>query len=99
MLAVAQSIFDFYFKTFWWDEVRNATSYQLQMADGETFIEIYSGSEPSYQFNPPDGKGLYRVRARNDNGFGPFGEILEQWYYAVLPPASNLQISETEIEP
>ena len=91
--------FDFYFKTFWWDEVRNATSYQLQMADGETFIEIYSGSEPSYQFNPPDGKGLYRVRARNDNGFGPFGEILEQWYYAVLPPASNLQISETEIEP
>ena len=24
---------------------------------------------------------------------------MEQWYYAVLPPASNLQISETEIEP
>ena len=33
------------------------------------------------------------------NGFGPATEDLEQWYFAILPPSSNLQISDTEIEP
>ncbi len=91
--------YDFIGKTFWWDVVNHATSYQLEKKEGEGYTEIYAGSETSFHYVPADGQGFYRVRARNMNGFGPATEDLEQWYYAVLPPASNLQISDTEIEP
>ncbi len=91
--------YDFIGKTFWWDVVSHATSYQLEKKEGESYVEIYSGSETSFHYIPADGQGFYRVRARNMNGFGPATEDLEQWYFAVLPPASNLQISDTEIEP
>ena len=99
-LSVPQNfIFNFMNLTFYWDVVSHATSYQLEKKEGEGYTEIYAGSDTSYQYNPPDGQGFYRVRARNMNGFGPVTEDLEQWYFAVLPPASNLQISESEIEP
>ncbi len=91
--------YDFIGKTFWWDVVNHATSYQLEKKEGEGYTEIYAGSETSFNYIPPDGQGFYRVRARNMNGFGPATEDHEQWYFAVLPPASNLQISDTEIEP
>ena len=95
----ANFFYDFIGKTFWWDVVKHATSYQLEKKEGEGYVEIYAGKDPQFQFTPPDGQGFYRVRARNMNGFGPATEDLEQWYFAVLPPASNLQISDTEIEP
>jgi len=91
--------YDFIGKTFWWDVVNHATSYQLEKKEGDEYVQIYAGKDPEFQYTPPDGQGFYRVRARNMNGFGPATEDLEQWYYAVLPPASNLQISDTEIEP
>ncbi len=95
----ANFFYDFIGKTFWWDLVSHATSYQLEKKEGESYTEIYSGNDTSFHYVPSDGQGFYRVRARNMNGFGPATEDLEQWYYAVLPPASNLQISDTEIEP
>ena len=91
--------YDFIGKTFWWDVVNHATSYQLEKKEGESYTEIYSGSETSFHYVPSDGQGFYRVRARNMNGFGPATEDLEQWYYAVLPPASNLVINDTEMNP
>ncbi len=91
--------YDFIGKTFWWDVVSHATSYQLEKKEGESYVEIYAGSDTSFNYIPADGQGFYRVRARNMNGFGPATEDLEQWYFAILPPASNLQISDTEIEP
>ncbi len=91
--------YDFIGKTFWWDVVSHATSYQLERKEGDGYVEIYAGSDTSYQYTPPDGQGFYRVRARNMNGFGPATEDLEQWYFAVLPPASNLVINDTEMNP
>ncbi len=95
----ANFFFNFMNLTFYWDVVSHATSYQLEKKEGEGYTEIYSGSDTSFHYVPSDGQGFYRVRARNMNGFGPATEDLEQWYFAVLPPASNLQISDTEIEP
>ena len=97
--APANFRYDFIGKTFWWDVVSHATSYQLEKNEGESYVEIYAGSDTSYQYNPPDGQGFYRVRARNMNGFGPATEDLEQWYFAVLPPASNLVINDSEMNP
>jgi len=99
LLPPANFRYDFIGKTFWWDVVSHATSYQLEKKEGDEYVQIYAGKDPEFQYTPPDGQGFYRVRARNMNGFGPATEDLEQWYYAVLPPASNLQISDTEIEP
>jgi len=99
-LSVPQNfIFDFIGKTFWWDLVSHATSYQLERKEGEDYVEIYSGSDTSFTYTPPDGQGFYRVRARNMNGFGPATEDLEQWYYAVLPPASGLTLTEDVLNP
>lgn len=99
-LSVPQNFyFGFMNLTFYWDVMSHATSYQLERKEGESYTEIYAGSDTSYQYNPPDGQGFYRVRARNMNGFGPATEDLEQWYFAVLPPASNLVINDTELNP
>jgi len=97
--APANFYFNFMNLTFYWDVVNHATSYQLERKHEDEYVEIYAGKDPEFQFTPPDGQGFYRVRARNMNGFGPATEDLEQWYFAILPPSSNLQISDTEIEP
>ncbi len=95
----ANFYYDFIGKTFWWDVVNHATSYQLEKKEGEGYTEIYSGSDTSFHYVPSDGQGFYRVRARNMNGFGPATEDLEQWYFAVLPAASNLAINDSELNP
>ncbi len=99
LLPPANFFFNFTNLTFYWDVVNHATSYQLEKEEGDSYVEIYAGSETSYQYNPPDGQGFYRVRARNMNGFGPATEDLEQWYFAVLPAASNLVINDNELNP
>ena len=91
--------YDFIGKTFWWDVVSHATSYQLERKHEDEYVQIYAGKDPQFQYTPPDGQGFYRVRARNMNGFGPATEDLEQWYFAVLPPASNLVINDSEMNP
>ena len=79
-----------------WDEVVNATSYNLEAStDGTVFFEIYSGSDTEYNYTPEqEGWMWYRVRARNSAGFGPFSDILQQGYYpgTVLPAPQNLNV-------
>ena len=60
-----------------WDEISEATSYQLQKHNGKKFVEIYSGSEPFYKLNLKGARIYLRCRARNSKGFGQFGNELE----------------------
>ena len=77
-----------------WDAVTNATSYQLEADNGSGFIELYAGEETTFSYTPADGKTLYRVRARNANGFGDFSTVLEQYYYSTLPRPDDLTVEE-----
>ncbi len=67
------------FLKFWWLPVEGATSYQLAFSadGGASWEELYSGPEVGFEFEPPAGKRLYRVRARNANGFGDWSVTLE----------------------
>ena len=78
--------------TYMWDMVEHATSYQLEYSpDGETWTEVYTGSDTYCPFVPlNEGWSYYRVRARNNNGFGPFSDVLKNGYYAILPPPSHV---------
>jgi len=62
-----------------WNEVKNATSYQLQKSTtGTTFVEIYAGDKLEFTLtSKPGTKTYFKVRARNLKGFGPFSEVLE----------------------
>lgn len=91
--------YDYYGKTFWWNTVKHATSYQIQRSDGGEFHEIYAGGNTHFEYTPPDGLSIYRVRARNNNGFGPFSDEKEYWYFAVLPSPINVQIIQDPQEP
>lgn len=75
-----------------WNAVANATSYQLEADTGSGFVEIYAGIGTEFPYVPRDGKSLYRVRARNDGGFGPFSNVLEQYYFATLPAPTNFDV-------
>ena len=95
-LAAPQNlVFNYGSKVLWWDAVDNAVSYQLQWFDGSDFIEIYTGSDINFSYTPPDGLNKFRVRAHNAGGYGPWSEILEQYYFAVLPKAANLQVVQS----
>ncbi len=86
--------------SFSWDIEPNATSYQLEISeDGVNFNEAYSGSENNVTLTLPDGLSYLRLRARNMNGYGPYTEILEKWYYTVLPEPINVQITVSELNP
>ena len=64
-------------KTFSWDVVAEATSYQLAFsADGIVWDEAYAGSETSVVFDPGTGVWKFRVRARDVDGFGDWSEVL-----------------------
>ena len=80
-----------------WDSVTNATSYQLEADLGEGFEEIYSGEEVTFDYTPQNGKTLYRVRARNSNGYGDYSPVLEQYYYDVLPAPGDITIDEVSL--
>jgi hypothetical protein len=62
-----------------WMPVEGATSYQLAFSadGGASWEELYSGDELEFEFEPPAGKRLYRVRARNANGYGEWSVMLE----------------------
>lgn len=84
--------FSYETNTLSWDEVANATSYQLEANTGSGFVEIYSGSAIFYQYNPSDGKTIYRVRAHNSIGYGNYSDQIEVWYYDVMPAPTNLSV-------
>jgi len=62
-----------------WDSVDGATSYQLAYRKDteEAWEELYSGNQKKYNYDPPEGKRFYRVRARNADGYGEWSEILD----------------------
>ena len=99
-LAAPQNlVFNYSQKVLWWDAVDNAVSYQLQWFDGTDFVEIYSGSNDNFPFTPPDGLNKFRCRGHNSGGYGPWSDVLEQYYYSTLPKAQNLQITQSGVIP
>ena len=63
---------------FTWAEIEGATSYQLAFSvDGDAWEELYSGEEPLFEYEPPEGLRFYRVRARNASGYGEWSDQLE----------------------
>ncbi len=65
-------------KTFSWDVVAEATSYQLAFsADGIVWDEAYAGSDTSVVFDPGAGEWKFRVRARDVDGFGDWSGVIE----------------------
>ena len=99
-LAAPQNlIFNYSAKVLWWDTVENAVSYQLQWWDGSDYVEIYAGGLDNFAFTPPDGLNKFRVRGHNSGGYGPWSEILEQYYYGTLPKAANLQVVQSSFVP
>lgn len=77
-----------------WIPVEHATSYELQYAsDGESWNVVYAGSDTGVEFIPPtEGWAYFRCRARNNNGFGEFSDVLKTGYYQTLPPPTNIQV-------
>jgi len=64
-------------KTFSWDVVAEATSYQLAFsADRKVWDEAYAGSETSVVFDPGAGEWKFRVRARDVDGFGDWSGVI-----------------------
>ena len=78
--------------------VENATSYQLEYSpDGNEFVEIYSGANPTVTMTPPsEGWSYYRARARNANGFGPFSDVAKIGFYINLPAPTNPKVALKE---
>ena len=76
-----------------WEIVQHATSYELQYApDGVNWIEVYTGSDDAVQYIPAvEGWAYFRCRARNNNGYGEFSEVLKAGYYQQIPPPSNVK--------
>ena len=61
-----------------WNPDENATSYQLVYSeDDEIWEELYTGTETSHTYPPPEGRRTYKVRARNANGYSDWSNILE----------------------
>ena len=81
-----------------WSIVQHATSYDLQYSpDGINWIDAYSGSNDAVQYIPDiEGWAYFRCRARNNNGYGEFSEVLKAGYYQQIPPPSNIKAA---IEP
>ncbi|MDT3741358.1 MAG: hypothetical protein RO257_17870 [Candidatus Kapabacteria bacterium] len=84
---------------FYWDQVENATSYQLETSvAGVEWEEIYSGSDSSiYYFPPVAGLMQYRVKARNSNGYGPSSGLMMYNYPGELAAPDNLSITVTNV--
>lgn len=82
---------------FTWDEVANATSYQIEKSlDQVNWDEVYSGAETMFDYTPSDpGFSYYRCRARNNNGFGDYSDIVTIEYYPVLPAPQNVSAMAT----
>lgn len=75
-----------------WDEVENATSYELEYSpDGAKWSVAFAGADTMVYYIPSvEGWAYFRCRARNANGYGEFSEVLKTGYYQILPPPSNI---------
>lgn len=67
-------------KKFTWEGDKYAHIYQLAKRidhNGREWIEIYSGTENSFNYVIQDDVKQFKVRGKNDYGFGEWSEILE----------------------
>ena len=61
-----------------WNPCENTTSYQLKYSlDNDEWVELYSGEDNSYTYDPPAGLRYYKVRARNVHGFSGWSNTIE----------------------
>jgi hypothetical protein len=80
-----------------WTQVLNATSYQAEFSNnGSTWETFYSGNSTSIQYpNSIEQVVYFRVKARNDNGFGPLSQI-EVHFDNTLATPHNLTYHYTD---
>ena len=95
---------------FSWIESEGATSYQLayrETGSDDEWQVAYSGSDTSVVFNPSGGNWQFRVRARNEHGYGEWSNTITveiaggipapDWVKAVysgIPP----KVTEEQVE-
>jgi len=79
---------------FSWDPVATATSYQLvfKLTVNNDWIDAYTGSGTSFNFNPGNGIWQFRCRARNSGGFGPWSDIITVQLPTTLDPPYNVSV-------
>ncbi len=64
---------------FSWDAVETATSYQLAYratGSDDDWEEAYKGADTSVTFDPGNGDWEFRVRARNEHGYGDWSILI-----------------------
>jgi hypothetical protein len=63
---------------FSWDAVDTATSYQLayRAIGSNDWEEAYKGADTSVTFDPGNGEWEFRVRARNEHGYGDWSVLI-----------------------
>ena len=76
---------------FSWDAVETATSYQLayrHAGTSENWEQGYQGGDTSSSFFPGAGSWEFKVRARNEHGYGDFSNVITtELEDILLPPA------------
>jgi len=79
---------------FSWDPSPTATSYQLQfkLTVNNDWIDAYTGSATSFNFNPGDGIWQFRVRGRNAGGYGNWSDIIVIQLPTTLDPPYNVSV-------
>ncbi len=61
-----------------WDKVNTATGYELVYSvDDVNWLPLYIGENNSYTYDPPAGNRYYKVRAKNEIGFGDWSDVIE----------------------
>ncbi len=61
-----------------WNNATNVSSYQLVYSEGDdVWEELYSGDLARYTYEAPEGTRIYKVRARNANGYSDWSDTLE----------------------
>lgn len=85
---------------FSWDEVLDATSYQLAYClDGQPeqeWMSDYSGTENNTVFEPGDGDWLVKIRSRNVNGYSDWSLTMNIHYVSGLPAPGYITVSLTD---
>jgi len=86
-------------KVFSWDEVTDATSYQLAYClDGQPeqeWMSDYSGTDNFTVFEPGDGNWLVKVRARSANGYSDWSNTLTVLVESGLPAPGYMSLNIT----
>ena len=64
--------------TLFCDAVATATGYQMiYTIDEVNWVELYVGADPTFTYDPPVGRRVYKVRAENEFGYGEWSDPVE----------------------